>query len=178
MEKYNFTVGDRISVLDDDIKGIVTSVEKFVISIEDEDGFIRHFKPEELVKVNEDIFKNITVNSTHKKSEDKKQLKKVVIKEESIIEVDLHIHKITHSNKFMSNYDMLNAQLNVAKIQLEKAINTKKQRLVFIHGKGQGVLKTELLRLLKKYPVEINDGNFKKYGLGATEVRIFLSKIK
>ena len=46
--------------------------------------------------------------------------------------------------------------------------------MVFIHGVGEGVLKEELNTLLNRYNnVEYYDADFKTYGLGATEVRIF-----
>jgi hypothetical protein len=38
---------------------------------------------------------------------------------------------------------------------------------------GAGVLKTELEYLFKKYNVYWNDASFQKYGLGATEVKIY-----
>jgi dsDNA-specific endonuclease/ATPase MutS2 len=45
--------------------------------------------------------------------------------------------------------------------------------MVFIHGKGEGVLKLELEYLLKRYNVKFYDANYQKYGLGATEVYIY-----
>ena len=38
---------------------------------------------------------------------------------------------------------------------------------------GEGVLKSELQRLLHKYSVKFYDASYKKYGLGATEVYVF-----
>ena len=49
----------------------------------------------------------------------------------------------------------------------------KVQKVVFIHGIGDGVLKNELHYLLKKYPVEIMEASFQKYGQGATEIYIY-----
>ena len=45
--------------------------------------------------------------------------------------------------------------------------------MVFIHGKGEGVLKLELEFLFKNYNVKWYEASFKKYGLGATEVYIY-----
>ena len=52
-------------------------------------------------------------------------------------------------------------------------LSKKIQRIVFIHGVGEGVLKTELQNLLNKYPVKYYDASYKKYGLGATEVYVY-----
>ena len=68
---------------------------------------------------------------------------------------------------------MLNIQLNTAQRQLEFAISKKIQKVVFIHGVGAGVLKEELQYLFKRYDgIRVYEGDYKKYGLGATEVYI------
>ncbi|HPD87271.1 MAG TPA: Smr/MutS family protein, partial [Proteiniphilum sp.] len=50
----------------------------------------------------------------------------------------------------------------------------KHQKIVFIHGKGDGVLKKAILsELKKKYPTCFHqDASFQEYGYGATMVTI------
>ena len=93
------------------------------------------------------------------------------------MEVDLHINQLTKSLKGMDNYDMLNLQLDTAKRKVEFAIQKRVSKIVFIHGVGEGVLKSELQSLLNKYPVKHYDASYKKYGLGATEVYIFQNTV-
>ncbi|MEO1031898.1 MAG: Smr/MutS family protein, partial [Bacteroidota bacterium] len=89
-------------------------------------------------------------------------------------EVDLHIHKLTDSTKGMTNFDMLNLQLDTARRQLEFAIKKRIPKMVFIHGVGEGVLRQELETLLGRYNnLKFYDADYKTYGIGATEVRIF-----
>lgn len=76
----------------------------------------------------------------------------------------------------MSNYDKLSLQLNTAQKELELAIDKKQQKIIFIHGRGEGVLKKELRILCSKYPVEYHDASYTEYGMGATEVLIFQNK--
>ncbi|MCB0433939.1 MAG: Smr/MutS family protein, partial [Mangrovimonas sp.] len=65
-------------------------------------------------------------------------------------------------------------QLETARRQLEFAIKKRIQKVVFIHGVGEGVLRTELEFLFGRYDnVSFYDANYQKYGLGATEVYIF-----
>ena len=90
-----------------------------------------------------------------------------------ILEVDLHINQLVKSVKGMDNYDMLNLQLDTAKRKVEYAVSKRITKIVFIHGVGEGVLKSELNSLLNKYPVKYYDASYKKYGLGATEVYVF-----
>ena len=68
---------------------------------------------------------------------------------------------------------MLNLQLETAKRKIEFVISKRISKIVFIHGVGEGVLKSELNSLLNKYPVRYYDASYKKYGLGATEVYVF-----
>ncbi|MBT8320847.1 MAG: Smr/MutS family protein, partial [Eudoraea sp.] len=90
------------------------------------------------------------------------------------MEVDLHIHQLVPSTRGMSNYDMLNLQLETAKRQLEFAMRKRIQKVVFIHGKGAGVLQEELKYLFGRYDnLKYYDADYRKYGIGATEVYIF-----
>ena len=65
-------------------------------------------------------------------------------REDFVLEVDLHIEKLVPSIKGLSNHEILNIQMDTAKGQLEFAIRNRMQKLVFIHGVGEGVLKSEL----------------------------------
>ena len=92
--------------------------------------------------------------------------------------VDLHIHQLVNSQQGLDNYDMLTIQLDTAKRQLDFAIQKRIQRIVFIHGIGEGVLKIELEFLFKRYEnVKYYEADFQKYGRGATEVYIYQNKI-
>lgn len=69
---------------------------------------------------------------------------------------------------------MLTIQLDTAKRQLEFAISKRIQKVVFIHGVGAGVLRTELEYLFRQYDnVKYYDADFQKYGRGATEIYIY-----
>ena len=89
------------------------------------------------------------------------------------MEVDLHINQLVESTRNMDNFDMLNLQLDTAKHKVEYAIKKRISKIVFIHGVGEGVLKSELLRLLDRYPVKYYDASYQQYGSGATEVYVF-----
>lgn len=91
-----------------------------------------------------------------------------------LIEVDLHIGELTDTTAGMEAKDMLELQLDtVRKVMKENALR-KGQKIVFIHGKGEGVLRKAVLELLKKeYPkAELQDASFREYGFGATLVTI------
>lgn len=91
-----------------------------------------------------------------------------------IVEVDLHIHELLDDTTGMGNAEMLNYQLDAFRKTLEEYKNKKGQKIVFIHGKGDGVLRRaildELKRKYKNYPSQ--DASFREYGFGATMVTI------
>lgn len=173
-------IGNKVAVLDDVLKGIVTGVQGDDISIETEDGMVFVFKTHELVKIEKEQheltkFSDINNPFLKEKIAAQKPKKSAFIKEknEIILEVDLHINQLIKSTKGLDNYDMLNLQLDTAKRKIEYAIGKRISKIVFIHGVGEGVLKSELHSLLNKYPVKYYDASYKKYGLGATEVYVY-----
>lgn len=177
MKRKEIKIGAKVSVIDDTIKGIVISIKNKEVTIKDENEFLYQYEPLELVVIDDvDILNNIDVIKVKgKETQNKRRTTKTKNKITSFLEVDLHIHQITKSNKGMRNHAMLTKQLSVAKQKLNFAIENKIKKVVFIHGIGKGVLKEELYHLLKKYPVEINDASYKKYGQGAIEVKILKS---
>ena len=91
-----------------------------------------------------------------------------------IIEIDLHIGELLDDTRGMSSSEMLNYQLDKFREVLEQYKGKREQRIVFIHGKGDGVLRKALLDELKrKYPnFRHQDASFQEYGFGATMVTV------
>ena len=88
-------------------------------------------------------------------------------------EVDLHLEEILDRTSGMSNGEKLNYQLNYFKRELENAMAGNVRKIVFIHGVGNGTLKTQICAILEKYDnLRYHDASFRKYGFGATEVVI------
>ena len=91
-----------------------------------------------------------------------------------ILEVDLHINQLLDTTAGMNNADMLAYQMEVFHKTLAENARFKGKKIVFIHGKGEGVLRKEIEQALKKrYPrYTYQDASFKEYGFGATMVTI------
>lgn len=174
-----FVIGNKVVVLDDVIAGVVLKIEGNNIFIKANDGMEYIYMSSDLVKIEVDQNEltrklNISTNflkdklSIHKK---KSSFKKV--KNEVVMEVDLHAEKLVKSTRGMDNFDVLNLQLETARFKLEYCIQKKISKVIFIHGVGEGVLKTELQYLFNKYPVKYYEASYQQYGLGATEVYVF-----
>ncbi len=173
-----FKIGDQVEVLDEAIQGKVIKVDGAMVTLETEDGFPMQFTRAQLVKSGGGItVSNYEAYQVKKEKEIPKRKNRQVprVKERNVpkMEVDLHIHQLTKSTRGMTNFDILNLQLDTAKRQLEFAMSKRIQKVVFIHGVGEGVLREELKYLFKKYPVDFYDAEYQKYGLGATEVYIY-----
>ena len=91
-----------------------------------------------------------------------------------VVVVDLHASEVLETTAGMSSADILNYQLDVFRRALEEHKQEKGRKIVFIHGKGEGVLRQALLQELrykyKKYTFQ--DASFQEYGYGATQVTI------
>ena len=96
------------------------------------------------------------------------------VKDNEILEVDLHINELLDSTAGMNSFDILNYQLGVVRKTLDENLKYKGKRIVFIHGKGEGVLRNAISQeLRRKYPRCLSqDASFQKYGFGATMVII------
>lgn len=90
------------------------------------------------------------------------------------IEVDLHIHELTDTTAGMESADMLAMQLDTVRGVMKANSRRIGQKIIFIHGKGDGVLRNKVRDLLRRdYPkAELQDASFREYGFGATLVTI------
>ena len=91
-----------------------------------------------------------------------------------VMEVDLHISALLDNTAGLSNSVLLNTQLTEFRTIMERYKTKKGQRIVFIHGKGEGVLRDALLEELRhRYRFcTAQDASFREYGFGATMVTI------
>lgn len=177
-----FNIGDKVSVLDDAINGVVVSVHNSEVSIETEDGFMMTYFVNELIKIadTQDLSKSVgSFNSNQIKREKEEPKARSFIKNKKAKfeipapEFDLHIEKLVPNFKGMSNYDILTLQTETAKRHIEFSIKNRIPKIVFIHGVGEGILKAELDFLLGRYEnIDFKEGNYQRYGMGATEVFI------
>ena len=74
----------------------------------------------------------------------------------------------------MNSADILHYQMDVFTKTMNEYKNKKGQKIVFIHGKGEGVLRQALIHELNyRYKsCTYQDASFQEYGYGATQVTI------
>lgn len=88
--------------------------------------------------------------------------------------VDLHASELLDTTSGMSAAEILNYQLDIFRKTMENYKSKRGQKIVFIHGKGEGVLRNGIINELKyRYKqCSYQDASFREYGYGATLVKI------
>ena len=135
---------------------------------------VKNDVPAQSVYVNAEQMKDALL----KKKADERVVRQPARKEEgkknNILEVDLHIHELLDNTNGLSNKDMLDCQMKEFRRVMDENIKSKGKKIVFIHGKGEGVLRNEIMKELKRVykGCTWQDASFREYGFGATMVVI------
>lgn len=174
-----FKAGDRVQLMDELTEGIVVSVTGERVVFRTAEGFVLEAEGRSVVLLPADENSLLTqgdFSTAFKESDVKPSGRPRRVGRQKYVppmEVDLHIEKLVPSVKGLNTIDILNYQLDAARGQLEFALSKRIQRIVFIHGVGQGILKEELRTLFRRYEgLKVQDGDPRKYGMGATEVYV------
>ena len=95
------------------------------------------------------------------------------VEDPSVMEVDLHLHKLVEDESTLSAGEKLRFQLEFFERRLNTAIRERKKRVIVIHGVGEGVLREEVRKALQFYEgVRFDDADPRRYGHGATAIEI------
>ena len=102
------------------------------------------------------------------------ETKKKHKKDDGTVVVDLHAEEVLETTAGMNSADILHYQLDVFKKTMEEYKHKKGQNIIFIHGKGEGVLRHAIVHELNyRYKsCTYQDASFQEYGYGATQVTI------
>lgn len=112
-----------------------------------------------------------------KRAADRRPLARPVQKKqpkEGPLVVDLHINELIDNTHGLSNADILNYQVDAFRKVMDENLRNHGKKIVFIHGKGEGVLRQALMKELNyRYKGnDVQDASFREYGYGATQVTI------
>ena len=87
--------------------------------------------------------------------------------------VDLHIAELVDNILGLSGQDMLEIQMKYFKKTLESAIANDYEKVTFIHGVGNGVLKNSIISEIDNYEgIEGRMAAITKFGVGAIDIHI------
>lgn len=93
---------------------------------------------------------------------------------DDVLEIDLHASEILETTAGMSPAHIKDYQMQVFNDTMQAHMGEKGFRIIFIHGKGDGVLRKAIIDELKyRYKsCDYQDASFQQYGFGATMVTI------
>lgn len=172
----DFEIGSKVTVIDEDLSGTVIRLGNNWLEFNCEDGFTYRYPKSAVYAHSSDGIKFIPHDhQVELKEEDHPSrisgLKTIAFNSSKSI-FDLHLEELLPDRIPTQREVALKIQLDYAEAVLNKAIRLRVKQLVFIHGMGQGILRDELRSMMRsKFPnVEFFDGDYQKYGQGATEV--------
>ena len=184
----SFQVGDKVRFLNAVGYGVVTKIiDKKKFQIENEFGFEEIYNINELVVEGSKEDYNKDNLLSNKEIENKlkidkhaqsayalqKKLNRLHQKvDRGRLVIDLHIENLISSHSGMSNFQILNIQISHFKSFLNSSIAKKANKIVVIHGVGEGVLRHEIRKELDVYhpSFEFYDASYEEFGYGATEI--------
>jgi len=126
----------------------------------------------------------VSNSAANRKSDPKiEQTKTTTVKKKQLIDsyisapheatVDLHIGELIDNILGLSSLDMLKIQVDTFKKVLDNAIKNDYQKVTFIHGVGNGVLKDTIIKELNDYEgLENKMASITKFGVGAVDIVI------
>jgi len=185
-------IGDEVRFLDSVGGGRVARIDaaRRLIYVEDEDGFEIPTPLSQVVvtaQVRQAAAAQKEVSPTPRDMETKtagtaaipsaierRAKGKKEAKKEDIMETDLHISAIADNWQQMERGEMLHMQMEVFRRTMRDNIRYKGKKIVFIHGRGEGILKAAIASELRQHysSCEYQDASFAQYGFGATMVII------
>ena len=117
-------------------------------------------------RLKEQMYKDekVVANTSKKKSK----------KDDGTVVIDLHADEVLETTAGMNSADILHYQMDIFKKAMDEYRKKKGQKIIFIHGKGEGVLRSALIHELNyRYKgCTYQDASFQEYGYGATQVTI------
>lgn len=137
-------IGDKVSVVDEDLSGVVTSVNGNIVVFKDKYGFTHQYPREKLVPQNSDLYENVKVI---KKAEPRKNISKKHQRNHLVL--DLHFHNLVKNPNDYDSFERLFIQKEKLLETLEFCRKHNLKRLEIVHGIGDGVLQRMVFDVLE-----------------------------
>ena len=162
----NLKIGDKVKFLkSNDFGTIVKIISERKIQVEDSSLFLTVVNVKDVVKFDNNTdtvsaYGDITYAKGFKENESAKKMSRQNLNE---VKIDLHIENLSNDFLAMTNFEIVQVQIKKCEDALINAINSNAQKIIIVHGIGEGVLKKEVHDLLSRfqlrYFVSINGGS-------------------
>lgn len=165
-------IGDKVVIPKDGIKGTVTGMEtEGKVVVTDEDGFDWTVSGEYVAPL-PDLTETIAAYNRGKVRKGERTVEHKSKKQEGTVVVDLHAERLIGSTSNWEAADIKLQQLEEVRRTMNRYRKQKGLKIVFVHGKGDGILREEVQKMLKReFSCNPYDAKYAEYGMqGATEV--------
>lgn len=159
--------GDSVSVIDDDLKGVIISVKGNTVAFRDAHGFIHQYPKEQVVPQVKDIYQNIKpiIKKDSTKPVSKKHQRKHLV-------LDLHFENLVKNPADYDSFERLLIQKEKLAETVEFCRTHRLKKLEVIHGIGDGVLQRMVHDYLSAQAhIEFEDHDFFYHHTGSVLVR-------
>ena len=165
-----FKVGDIIVFKHEKQCGTILKIVNGKLLVKNSDGFEEIVSPNDIILYDENTDKVTAygIDFDIKDDQIKKRKTKKNQRFSKVLTIDLHIELIIDYYKELENHEIVNIQLKKCENAIRKAMNTRIEKIIIVHGIGVGTLKKEVQQLLDQY-------NFRYYTSqdgGSTEVML------
>ena len=166
-----FKIGDKIKFIRSNDFGVIKEIiSERKVMVEDSSNFIVQVNKDEII-LQDDSTNSVSSYGDLSKIKDDfyvKRKKEKKVSNLNVMKVDLHIENLITDYHLMTNQEIIHVQIKKCEDVLMKSLNSNVQKLVIVHGIGEGVLKKEVHNLLNKYEMRY----FESLNGGSTEVMI------
>lgn len=145
-------IGDKVSVIDDNLSGSVKSFDAETVIFQDDFGFMHQYQLGQVIVRNDSWTDKLGhhAEAADSKAKSKKHHKK-------IFTLDLHIDKLTNNYQNYSSFERISLQQDKILEALEICKNSGIKKLEIIHGIGDGTLQNVVRELLEAKGLEFYD---------------------
>ena len=165
-----FKVGDIIVFKHEKQCGTILKIVNGKLLVKNSDGFEEIVSSNDIILYDENTDKVTAygIDFDIKDNQIKKRKTKKNQRFSKVLKIDLHIELIIDYYKELENHEIVKIQLKKCENEIRKAMNTRIEKIIIVHGIGVGTLKKEVHQLLDQY-------NFRYYTSqdgGSTEVML------
>lgn len=143
-------IGDKVSVIDENLNGTITSLHGNLVDFKDEFGFVYQYPKEKLVLRNENFYEGISVE---KKPEPKVPVSKKNASSKQMV-LDLHFDQLVPHPADYGSFERLFIQKEKLLETIDFCRKHKIRRLEIIHGIGDGTLQKLVKDTLKSAGID------------------------
>lgn len=159
-------LGDKVSVLDGDLQGIIISIKGEKIEIEDDFGFRHWYLQKELVMKNEELYQQVSVDKKEEISQKKSQKH-----QQKELKLDLHFDQLVASPEQYDSWERIFIQKEKLMQTLDFCKENGIKKLLIIHGLGDGTLQEIVYNTLRGYSgIEFEENDFFRHSSASVEV--------